>query len=36
VLFEYTSPTSGTSEAALKLEVEEGAVYTEAEAHVKY
>jgi hypothetical protein len=35
-IFEYTSPASGTSEAVLKLKVEEGAVYTEAEAHVKY
>jgi hypothetical protein len=35
-IFEYTSPGSGTSEAVLKLKVEEGAVYTEAEAHVKY
>ncbi len=35
-VFEYTSPASGTSEAVLKLKVEEGAVYTEAEAHVKY
>ncbi len=34
--FEYTSPASGTSEAVLKLKVEEGAAYTEAEAHVKY
>jgi hypothetical protein len=34
--FEYTSPTSGTSEAVLKLKPEEGAAYTEAEAHVKY
>jgi hypothetical protein len=33
---EYTSPTSGSSEAVLKLKVEEGAAYTEAEAHVKY
>jgi S-adenosylmethionine hydrolase len=33
---EYTSPASGTSEAILKLKVEEGAAYTEAEAHVKY
>jgi hypothetical protein len=35
-VFEYTSPTSGTSEAVLKLKAEEGAVYAEAEAHVKY
>jgi len=35
-VFEYTSPASGTSEAILKLKVEEGATYTEAEAHVKY
>jgi hypothetical protein len=35
-IFEYTSPASGTSEAVLKLKVEEGAAYTEAEAHVKY
>jgi hypothetical protein len=35
-VFEYTSPASGTSEAVLKLKVEEGAAYTEAEAHVKY
>jgi hypothetical protein len=35
-IFEYTSPASGTSEAVLKLKSEEGAVYTEAEAHVKY
>ena len=35
-IFEYTSPASGTSEAALKLKVEEGTIYTEAEAHVKY
>jgi hypothetical protein len=34
--FEYTSPASGTSEAVLKLKVEEGTSYTEAEAHVKY
>ncbi len=34
--FEYTSPASGTSEAALKLKQEEGVPYTEAEAHVKY
>ncbi|MGH2879119.1 MAG: hypothetical protein ACRDK4_05870 [Solirubrobacteraceae bacterium] len=35
--FEYTSPTSGTSEAVLRLKPEgEGATYTEAEAHVKY
>lgn len=34
--FEYTSPASGTSEAVLKLKVEEGVAYTEAEAHVKY
>ncbi len=36
VVFEYTSPSSGASEAVLKLKVEEGAAYTEAEAHVKY
>jgi hypothetical protein len=35
-VFEYTSPASGTSEAVLKLKVEEGAAYVEAEAHVKY
>ncbi len=35
-IFEYTSPASGTSEAVLKLKSEEGATYTEAEAHVKY
>ena len=35
-IFEYTSPASGTSEAVLKLNVEEGTAYTEAEAHVKY
>jgi hypothetical protein len=35
-IFEYTSPTSATSEAVLKLKSEEGAAYTEAEAHVKY
>jgi hypothetical protein len=36
-IFEYTSPASGTSEAVLKLKLEEGtAAYTEAEAHVKY
>jgi hypothetical protein len=35
-IFEYTSPASGTSEAALKLKVDEGTLYTEAEAHVKY
>jgi hypothetical protein len=35
-IFEYTSPASGTSEAVLKLKAEEGTVYTEAEAHVKY
>jgi hypothetical protein len=35
-IFEYTSPASGTSEAILKLKSEEGAAYTEAEAHVKY
>ncbi len=35
-IFEYTSPASGTSEAALKLKVDDGTVYTEAEAHVKY
>ncbi len=35
-IFEYTSPASGTSEAVLKLKVEEGAAYVEAEAHVKY
>ncbi len=35
-MFEYTSPASGTSEAVLKLKVEEGTAYTEAEAHVKY
>jgi len=35
-VFEYTSPAAGTSEAVLKLKVEEGAAYTEAEAHVKY
>jgi hypothetical protein len=35
-IFEYTSPASGTSEAALKLKSEEGTAYTEAEAHVKY
>jgi hypothetical protein len=35
-VFEYTSPTSGTSEAVLKLKAEEGTTYTEAEAHVKY
>ncbi len=35
-VFEYTSPASGTSEAVLKLKVEEGTAYTEAEAHVKY
>ena len=33
---EYTSPASGTSEAVLKLVVETGTAYTEAEAHVKY
>jgi hypothetical protein len=36
MIFEYTSPASGTSEAVLKLEKEEGTAYTEAEAHVKY
>ncbi|MGA8363420.1 MAG: hypothetical protein WB709_02750 [Solirubrobacteraceae bacterium] len=36
ISFEYTSPASGTSEAVLKLEVDDGTVYTEAEAHVKY
>jgi hypothetical protein len=35
-IFEYTSPGSGTSEAILKLKVEEGTGYAEAEAHVKY
>jgi hypothetical protein len=35
-VFEYTSPASGASEAVLKLKVEEGTAYTEAEAHVKY
>jgi hypothetical protein len=35
-VFEYTSPASGTSEAVLKLKSEEGAAYTEAEAHIKY
>jgi hypothetical protein len=35
-IFEYTSPASGTSEAVLKLRVETGTIYTEAEAHVKY
>jgi hypothetical protein len=35
-IFEYTSPASGTSEAVLKLKVEAGTAYTEAEAHVKY
>ena len=35
-IFEYTSPASGTSEAALKLKVDDGTLYTEAEAHVKY
>jgi hypothetical protein len=35
-VFEYTSPSSGTSEAVLKLKSEEGFAYTEAEAHVKY
>jgi len=35
-VFEYTSPASGTSEAVLKLRVESGTAYTEAEAHVKY
>ena len=35
-IFEYTSPASGTSEAVLKLKIEEGTAYTEAEAHVKY
>jgi len=35
-IFEYTSPASGTSEAVLKLKVEEGVAYIEAEAHVKY
>jgi hypothetical protein len=35
-IFEYTSPASGTSEAALKLKDEEGTAYTEAEAHIKY
>ncbi len=35
-IFEYTSPASGTSEAVLKLKVEEGTAYTGAEAHVKY
>lgn len=35
-IFEYTSPASGVSEAVLKLKTEEGAAYTEAEAHVKY
>jgi hypothetical protein len=34
--FEYTSPTSGTSEAVLKLKLEGSVAYTEAEAHVKY
>ena len=35
-VFEYTSPASVASEAVLKLKVEEGTAYTEAEAHVKY
>jgi hypothetical protein len=35
-IFEYTSPASGISEAVLKLKVEEGTAYAEAEAHVKY
>jgi hypothetical protein len=35
-IFEYTSPASGTSEAVLKLKVEEGTAFTEAEAHIKY
>jgi len=35
-VFEYTSPASVASEAVLKLKSEEGVVYTEAEAHVKY
>jgi hypothetical protein len=35
-IFEYTSPASGTSEAVLKLKLEGGTLYTEAEAHVKY
>lgn len=35
-IFEYTSPTSGTSEAVLRLKPEGGTAYTEAEAHVKY
>ncbi len=35
-VFEYTSAASGTSEAVLKLKLEEGVAYTEAEAHVKY
>jgi hypothetical protein len=34
-VFEYTSPAA-TSEAVLKLKVESGATYTEAEAQVKY
>ena len=35
-LAESTSPASVASEAVLKLKSEEGAAYTEAEAHVKY
>ena len=35
-IFEYTSPPSGTSEAVLKLKVETGTAYTEAEAFVKF
>ncbi|HTU78288.1 MAG TPA: hypothetical protein VMF09_05955 [Solirubrobacteraceae bacterium] len=34
--FEYTSPTSGSSEAVLALTGETGTAYTEAEAHIKY
>jgi hypothetical protein len=36
MIFEYTSPASGASEAVLKLKPEEAIPYTEAEAHVKY
>jgi hypothetical protein len=35
-IFEYTSPASVTSEAVLKLKVDDDSAYTEAEAHVKY
>ncbi len=34
--FEYTSPAAGATEAVLKLKTEEGTLYTQAEAHVKY